>query len=94
MANIYDVNGDEIPVSGGGGEEPFSPVATVTATEDGARISITDKYGTTVADIYNGTATDAQVAEWLEEHPEATTSVQDGSISVAKLSTAVVDALH
>ena len=34
----------------------------------------------------NATApTDEQVADWLDNHPEATTSVQDGSISVAKL---------
>lgn len=40
-----------------------------------------------------GQPTDAQVAEavsdWLDEHPEATTTVQDGSISRVKLDSAV-----
>lgn len=39
----------------------------------------------------NGTATDAQVAAWLNEHPEATTTVQDGSITAAKLAPAVAE---
>lgn len=39
----------------------------------------------------NGTATDAQVAAWLDEHPEATTTVQDGSITKAKLHSDLVE---
>ena len=40
-------------------------------------------------------ATDAEaitkaVSEWLEAHPEATTTVEDGSITLAKLSTDLV----
>ena len=42
-----------------------------------------------------GTPTDEQTAEavsdWLDEHPEATTTVQDGSITVAKLHPDLVD---
>ena len=36
------------------GEDGFSPSATVTQTSTGATISITDKDGTTTADVYNG----------------------------------------
>lgn len=36
------------------GEDGFSPVATVTQTEDGATITITDKTGTTTATVTNG----------------------------------------
>jgi hypothetical protein len=46
-----------IPDSGGNvenGEDGFSPIATVTQTETGAVISITDKDGTTTATIING----------------------------------------
>lgn len=39
---------------GGGGEDGFSPLATVTQTENGAEISITDVNGTTKAIITNG----------------------------------------
>lgn len=50
----------ELPVgqgSGGNvenGEDGFSPIATVTQTDSGAVISITDKDGTTTATITNG----------------------------------------
>lgn len=37
-----------------GGKDGFSPVATVTQTDDGALISITDKNGTTTATVTNG----------------------------------------
>ena len=40
--------------SGGGGEDGFSPIATVTQTADGAVIEITDKDGKTTATITNG----------------------------------------
>lgn len=70
----------------------FVPEASVTSTSTGARISITDKNGTTTADVSNGTATDAQVAAWLDEHPEATTTVEDGSITTKKLADEAVTA--
>ena len=55
-----DENGNveiTIPDSGGNvenGEDGFSPIATVTQTDSGAVISITDKTGTTTATITNG----------------------------------------
>ena len=40
---------------GSSGADGFSPIATVTQTPTGATVSITDKNGTTTADIANGT---------------------------------------
>lgn len=37
-----------------------------------------------------GNASDAQVDSWLDRHPEATTTVQDGAISTAKLADGAV----
>lgn len=46
----------------------------------------------------NGTATDEQVntavSAWLDEHPEATSAVADGSITKAKLAEDVTDAIN
>ena len=83
------VNGSD-GVDGADGQDGFSPIATVETTSTGVRISITDKNGTTSATVQNGTATDAQVAAWLDNHPEATTTVEDGSISKAKLAADVL----
>ena len=71
--------------NGKDGADGYSPTAAVSRTSTGAKITVTDKSGTTSVDIENGTATDEQVAAWLEAHPEATTTVEDGSISEAKL---------
>ena len=68
------------------GADAFTPTAKVTETQTGVKITITDKNGTTTADITNGTATDAQVNAWLEAHPEATTTVEDGAVTEEKLS--------
>ena len=47
--------------TGPAGTDGFSPVATVTQTSSGATISITDKDGTTTANVSNGTdGTDGQ----------------------------------
>lgn len=43
-----------VPDSSQNGEDGFSPIATVTQTEDGATITITDKTGTTTATVTNG----------------------------------------
>ena len=40
--------------SGGTGADGFSPIATVTQTDDGAVIEITDKYGKTEATVHHG----------------------------------------
>lgn len=39
---------------GGNGQDGFSPIATVTQTDTGALIEITDKKGTTTASVNNG----------------------------------------
>lgn len=71
---------------GQNGSDGFSPQISVAETSTGVSITATDKNGTTVATVENGTATAEQVASWLDNHPEATTTVQDGSVSVSKLS--------
>lgn len=43
-----------IAIKGDTGDDGFSPTASVTQTQSGATISITDKSGTTTADISNG----------------------------------------
>lgn len=40
--------------TGGSGQDGYSPVAKVEATADGAKITITDKTGTTEAEVRNG----------------------------------------
>ena len=71
------------------GADGYSPLATVTGTATGAVIRISDKAGTTTAEVTNGTASDAQVETcvdaWLDAHPEATTTVADGSITQKKM---------
>ena len=47
-------NGDFDGADGQDGEDGFSPTATVTQTASGATITITDKNGTTTADIAKG----------------------------------------
>lgn len=121
--------------TGAQGQGGYSPSASVAQTDTGAKITITDKTGTTEVEVKNGKdggkgdtgaqgpagddyvltdadkeeiaadviaggveatlgdpisgPTDAQVSSavssWLTEHPEATTTVQDGSVSAQKL---------
>lgn len=80
-----EARADIASISGIIGGDFVIPTANVSQTDTGAIISVTDKNGTTTANISNGTATDEQVAAWLDDHPEATTTVQDGSITTAKL---------
>lgn len=66
------------------GADGYSPEVTVAQIPTGAVITVTDRDGTTTATVENGTATDAQVAAWLDDHPEATTTVEDGSVTPRK----------
>lgn len=67
----------------GKGQDGESPEVDVAETAEGVTITVNgDSY--TVKNGENGTATDEQVAAWLNAHPEATTTVQDGSITPAK----------
>lgn len=45
---------EDLKNSGGGGGSGYSPTAKVEQTETGARITITDKDGTSTADVLNG----------------------------------------
>lgn len=71
------------------GQDGYSPEVTVSEVEGGVEVRVADQSGVTTAVIENGTATDEQVetyvAAWLEDHPEASTTVTDGSITEAKL---------
>lgn len=74
----------------GRGQDGKAPEISVTETDAGVTFCI-DGSNYTVkngAPGENGTATDEQVnsavSAWLTEHPEATTTVQDGSVSEEK----------
>lgn len=69
----------------GKGQDGESPEVDVAETAEGVTITVNGN-SYTVKNGENGTATDEQVAAWLDAHPEATTTVQDGSITEAKLS--------
>ena len=47
--------------------------------------------GNAVGDVLDATATANAVSTWLTNHPEATTTVADGSITTAKLASGVID---
>lgn len=71
-----------------GGIPGFSPIAMVEQTQSGATVTITDKNGTTTANILNGTATDAQVATavdaWLDDNvAQETGYVLDSTLTMS-----------
>lgn len=47
--------------------------------------------GNAVGNVLDAEATADAVADWLDDHPEATTTVADGSITTAKLASGVID---
>lgn len=47
--------------------------------------------GNAVGDVLDATATANAVSTWLTNHPEATTTVADGSITTVKLASGVID---
>lgn len=69
---------EEIVVGGSGGnsgsgEDGFSPIATVEQTDTGAVISITDKNGTTTANILNGNTPEIKIMEAIQTSLDGTT---------------------
>ena len=76
-------------VDGIDGLDGFSPIASVSKSGSTTTISITDKNGTTTAEVTDGEPDPVVIAsavdDWLDDHPEATTTVEDGAISRAKL---------
>lgn len=62
-----------------------TPVITKTQISSGTRVNMTIGEVSTSFDVENGAASDEQVNAWLDAHPEATTTVQDGSLTYKKL---------
>ena len=83
----------QAPIADGAGGwawgDGYSPSVSLSETASGVSITVTNKNGSQTATVENGTATDAQVDAWLDRHPEATTTVQDGSLTESKLSNAL-----
>lgn len=86
------------------GVDGTSPTVATSKTGKVTTITVTDKDGEHTATINDGAdgkdgadATDEQVQAatdaWLEAHPEATTTVQDGSITESKLAADVAEKL-
>lgn len=63
---------------------------TVTAIDGGNRLTLSDGTMEKYVDIPAASVTDEQIQSivntWLDEHPEASTTVEDGSVTYAKLS--------
>ena len=72
------------------------PTITSRSVVGGTEVTIKSGNAQTTFTVSNGTATDTQVETyinaWLTAHPEATTTVQDGAISTAKLADGAVTA--
>jgi hypothetical protein len=68
---------ENAPSGGGGGGDGFSPIATVTQTANGATISITDKNGTTTAEVSDGKDGFSPVATVTQTNSGATISITD-----------------
>ena len=98
LANIYVQDG-KLYIDGVAYELGGVGISNIAKTgTDG----LVDTYTITMTDgttytftVTNGDASDAKIQgfidDWLEEHPEATTTVQDGAITLAKLATEVTD---
>ena len=82
VETIFIANGDVGP----------SPTVTLQNTSTGVKIKVVAADGQTTSsvEVSNGMATDAQVSAWLTAHPEATTTVTDGSVTTAKLAKGAV----
>lgn len=76
----------------------ITPVVSTQESELGTTVTVT--IGANKIDFFikNGIATNAQVqtyiSEWLEAHPEATTTVQDGTITYEMLTKELKDKLN
>ena len=86
---------EEAAEGGGGGEggaDGFSPIATVTQTENGAVITITDKTGTTSATVTNGaTGPQGPKGDTGEQGPKGDTGPagSDATVTAANIEAAL-----
>ena len=75
---------------------PAAPAVTgvpdVSAADNGKVLMVEDG-AWAASDLVLEDAVGDAVSDWLDEHPEATTTVQDGSITEAKLSSDIQEAL-
>lgn len=75
--------------TGGSGQDGYSPVAKVEATADGAKITITDKTGTTEAEVKNGKdgakgADGAPGKDGSDGHTPVITAEKSGKVTTIK----------
>lgn len=75
--------------TGGSGQDGYSPAAKVEATADGAKITITDKTGTTVAEVKNGKdgspgADGAPGKDGSDGHTPVITAEKSGKVTTIK----------
>ena len=61
-----------------------TPTINTTEVEEGTRVDFSIGEVSKSFTVKNGTASDEQVSAWLDAHPEATTTVQDSSLTEAK----------
>ena len=78
------LNGTQFDVEGGINESEVTELIDDYVAEHHITGVTTEEVQEMVDDYLDGSA-DTVISDWLEEHPEATTTVQDGSITVAKL---------
>lgn len=58
------------------------PTSLFVAEQSGKAVKIS---GESLSNYFKGKFSEEEIRKWLDEHPEATTTVQDGSISIPKL---------
>lgn len=85
---LYSI--DVSSIGGTGGLDLENLTLSVTEVNGNQRLSMSDGTTTKTVDIPMSVISDEQIQtavnEWLNEHPEAVTTVADGSITVEKLS--------
>lgn len=106
ILSVYDEDGNKIPIpaikgatgpqgiQGVPGTDGFSPSASVERVEGGAVITITDKDGTTVAEVYDGQGGGGGTSDFnnLLNRPKYNGDAMTGSTDIPEVKTATWDA--